>query len=77
VLQPFVFVDGGGVTLNEYPFAIGANRRTLKGGGIGLSWARAQDFQVKLTLAARIGSQRAISDTDERTRGWVQAIKYF
>jgi hemolysin activation/secretion protein len=77
VLQPFLFADAGGVTINANPFATTANRRQLAGGGIGVSWARANDFQLKLTVATRIGSQRAISDNDERTRGWVQAIKYF
>ena len=77
VLQPFVFVDAGGVTLNETPFAAGTNRRNLAAGGIGLSWARANDFQLKLTVATRIGAERVLSDTDERTRGWLQAIKYF
>jgi len=77
VLQPFAFVDAGGVTINEKPFAATTNKRTLAGGGIGLSWARANDFQVKLTVATRIGNERVVSDTDERTRGWLQAIKYF
>jgi hemolysin activation/secretion protein len=78
VVQPFAFVDAGGVTINEQPFIAGANnRRHLAGGGIGLSWARANDFQVKLTLATRIGTQPATADTDRHTRGWVQAIKYF
>ncbi len=69
VLQPFAFVDAGGVTLNENPFAAGNNRRNLAGGGLGLSWARANDFQVKLTVARRIGSERVLSDSDDRTRG--------
>ena len=77
VLQPFAFVDAGGVTLNENPFAAGNNRRNLAGGGLGLSWARANDFQVKLTVARRIGSERVLSDSDDRMRGWLQAIKYF
>lgn len=77
VLQPFAFVDTGGVMLSENPFAAGTNRCNLAGGGLGLSWARANDFQVKLTVATRIGSERVLSDTDDRTRGWLQAIKYF
>lgn len=78
VLQPFMFVDAGGVTINQSPFAASANTRHLAGGGIGLSWTRANDFQVKLTLATRIGNQASVSsDTDRHTRGWVQAIKYF
>jgi hemolysin activation/secretion protein len=74
VLQPFVFIDTGGVTVN-----VGQpDTRHLTGGGLGLSWVRASDFQVKLTVATRLGSEHsAASDTDQRTRGWVQAIKYF
>lgn len=78
VLQPFLFADGGSVKINEQPFLAGAsNWRHLAGGGIGLTWAKANDFQVKLTLATRIGTQRALSDTDRHTRGWLQGIKYF
>ena len=77
VLQPFAFVDAGSITLNESPFAIGVNRRHLAGGGLGLAWARSNDFTVKFSVATRIGSQPAVSDTDRHTRGWLQAIKYF
>jgi hemolysin activation/secretion protein len=79
VLQPVAFVDTGGVTINENPFIVGVpNTRHLTGGGLGLTWVRANDFQVKLTVATRLGSEHsASSDTDQKTRGWVQAIKYF
>ena len=36
VLQPFVFVDAGGVTISQNPFAVTSNKRRLAGGGIGL-----------------------------------------
>jgi hemolysin activation/secretion protein len=79
VLQPFVFFDVGGVTINQYPFVANqANRRTLSGAGFGLNWLKTNDFQVKLTVATRVGSQASVSsDTDRHTRGWVQVIKYF
>jgi hemolysin activation/secretion protein len=79
VWQPFAFVDTGGVTLNENPFLVGVpNTRHLTGAGLGLTWVRASDFQVKLTVATRLGSEHSVSsDTDQKTRGWVQAIKYF
>lgn len=65
-------------THNENPFAVGQNTRHLSGGGIGLSWVKAADFQVKLTLATRMGNKPSTSShTDRHTRGWVQAIKYF
>jgi hemolysin activation/secretion protein len=78
-LQPFAFVDAGGVTINENPFIVGApNSRHLSGAGVGLTWVRASDFQVKLSVATRLGSEHSTAtDTDQRTRGWVQAIKYF
>jgi hemolysin activation/secretion protein len=79
VLQPVAFVDTGGVTINENPFIVGTpNTRHLSGGGLGLTWVRASDFQIKLTVATRLGSEHSTaSDTDQRTRGWAQAIKYF
>jgi hemolysin activation/secretion protein len=78
VLQPFVFVDSGGVTINQNPFVAGVNSRHLSAGGLGLMWTAAGDYQVKLTLATRLGNQPSVaSDTDRHTRGWVQAIKYF
>jgi len=77
-LQPFVFVDAGGVTISENQFAPGQNTRNLSGAGAGLTWVRARDFQVKLSLATRLGSEPSTaSDKDQHTRGWVQAIKYF
>jgi hemolysin activation/secretion protein len=77
VLQPFVFVDAGGVKTNEKPYISGTNRRHLSGAGAGITWAKSGDWQVKLTLATRLGNQPAASDTDRRTRGWVQVIKSF
>ena len=78
LLQPFVFVDSGAVTINENPFAAGNNRRHLSAAGIGLSWVKAADFQVKFTLATRLNDKPSLSsDTDRHTRGWVQAIKFF
>jgi hemolysin activation/secretion protein len=79
VLQPFVFFDTGGVAINQYPFITSqVNRRILSGAGFGLTWMKASDFQVKLTLATRVGAQASVSsDTDRHTRGWVQVIKYF
>ena len=79
VWQPFAFVDAGAVTINENPFLVGVpNTRHLSGAGLGLTWVRASDFQVKLTVATRLGSEHSTStDTDQKTRGWVQAVKYF
>jgi hemolysin activation/secretion protein len=78
-LQPFAFVDAGFVTVNENPFIVGApNDRRIAGGGAGLTWVRARDFQLKLSVATRLGHEASTaSDKDVHTRGWVQAVKYF
>lgn len=78
-LQPFAFVDAGFVTVNENPFIVGApNDRRIAGAGAGVTWVRARDFQIKLSLATRLGKEPSTaSDKDVHTRGWVQAIKYF
>lgn len=78
VLQPFIFVDAGGVTLNENPFTAPPNTRHLKGAGMGVTWLRARDFQVRAMIATRLGREPSVSsDTDRHTRGWLQAVKYF
>ena len=78
-LQPFVFIDAGRVTVNENPFIVGtANYRRLAGAGAGVTWVRARDFQLKLSVATRLGSEPSTAaGTDHHTLGWVQAIKYF
>jgi hemolysin activation/secretion protein len=78
VWQPFLFADTGEVRVNENPFAITENRRRLSGGGVGLTWSHANDWQVRLALANRIGRQPSVaSDTDRHARGWVQVAKRF
>jgi hemolysin activation/secretion protein len=78
-LQPFVFVDAGRVTVNENPFIVGSpNYRRLGGAGAGVTWVRARDFQLKVSVATRLGSEPSTAaGTDHHTLGWVQAIKYF
>jgi hemolysin activation/secretion protein len=78
VVQPFVFVDAGRVTINTTPFAATPNRRDLAGAGAGVAWSRPNDFQVKLSVARRLGSQPATaSDRDSRSRGWIYLSKQF
>jgi hemolysin activation/secretion protein len=72
-----LFVDFGGVKINEKAFVSSANQRHLAGGGIGVSWYKAKNFHVQLTLAARLGHERVTSDADRRVRGWLQVAKAF
>ena len=76
VVQPFVFVDTGRVTINRNAFAAGANKRGLDSVGLGVTWLRAGDFQVKATWARR-GKEAATSDTDAKSRAWIHLVKYF
>ena len=78
VIQPFVFADAGRVVVNTTPFIASPNRRDLAGAGAGISWSRSNDFQVKLTLARRLGSQPSTaSDSDRKGRGWIYLSKQF
>ncbi len=76
-MQVAGFLDTGEVTLNEEPFAAVANRRRLSGGGVSLSWTKANDFALRLAVARRIGNEPATAGSDSRTRAWLQAIKNF
>jgi hemolysin activation/secretion protein len=75
--QTAVFLDTGEVRINENPFNAQPNRRRLSGGGLGIEWSQASNFSLRLAVAQRIGNQRATAGSDDRTRGWLQAIKYF
>lgn len=71
------FVDAGEVRINENPSGGQANQRRLSGGGLGLEWSQPANFGLRLAIAHRIGDERATAGSDDRTRAWLQAIKYF
>lgn len=71
------FLDTGEAKLSEVPFSATPNSRRLSGGGVGVNWAKADDFALNLAIAHRIGSASATSGDDDDTRGWLLAIKYF
>lgn len=76
-LQAFGFVDVGAVTINKDPWAPGDNRRTLSGAGVGLTWAQANNFMVKVSYAMKLGDEEATSAPDRDGRVWVQLSKFF
>ncbi|THD79394.1 MAG: ShlB/FhaC/HecB family hemolysin secretion/activation protein [Phenylobacterium sp.] len=76
-VQTFVFVDDGSVRLNKSPWVAGPNTRTLSAAGVGVSWANAHGLMIKVTYAARLGSERATSAPDRSGRVWVQVTQYF
>lgn len=78
IVQPFLFMDAGSVRINENPFGAAANKRNLAGAGLGVTWSNVNDFQVRLSIATRVGNAvSSASDTDRHTRGWVQLAKSF
>lgn len=76
---PFVFYDAarGRIARDPTPYD-GANRHSLRGYGIGVSWSRAGNFSINATLAWRDGTRPAQTDGGGRNpRLYVQAQKAF
>ncbi len=76
-LQLVGFVDTGSVTVNHTPWAVGPNRRTLSGAGLGVTWTEPNNFAVRAYYARKLGSTAATSAPDASGRFWIQAVKYF
>jgi hypothetical protein len=84
-----VFYDAGRVTLvrSPYPGALAAgaaNKYTLQGAGVGVSWRPMAKTVASLQVATKIGSNPARAangddsdGTSSRTRAWVQIARYF
>lgn len=78
-LTPFVFYDAarGKLARDPTPFD-GVNRLSLRGYGVGVSWARPGNFAINATLAWRDGTRPAQTDGGGRNpRLYVQAQKAF
>jgi hemolysin activation/secretion protein len=78
-LTPFVFYDAarGKLARDPTPFD-GVNRLSLRGFGVGVSWARPGNFAINATLAWRDGTRPAQTDGGGRNpRLYVQAQKAF
>jgi len=78
-LTPFAFYDAahGKILRNPTPFD-GANGRSLRGYGVGLSWSRPGNFSINATLAWRDGTRPAQTDGGGRNpRLYVQLQKAF
>jgi hemolysin activation/secretion protein len=76
-LQLVGFVDSGSITLDKSPWSAGSNQRNLSGIGVGLNWFAADNFQVRLAYAHKLGDEAARSAPDANDRLWLQAVKYF
>ncbi len=76
-LGVFGFVDTGFVRNNAYPFSAESNHRRLSGAGIGVTLAKAQDYEVRVVYAHKLGNATAVADTDHAGRVWLQLTKAF
>lgn len=78
-LTPFVFYDAARGKLARDPALFdGVNRLSLRGYGVGVSWARPGNFAINATLAWRDGTRPAQTDGGGRNpRLYVQAQKAF
>jgi len=76
---PFVFYDAARGKISRDPFLTDTfNANSLRGFGLGLSWARAGSFSINATLAWRDGTRPAQTDGGGRNpRLYVQAQKAF
>ena len=78
-LTPFVFYDAarGKIVRHPTPFD-GENTHSLRGYGIGVSWARPGNFSINATIAWRDGTRPAQTDGGGRNpRLFVQLTKAF
>jgi len=71
------FVDNGHVTINQHPWYVGSNSRTLSSVGVGATWDTPGDFSVRTYYAHKLGSESALSAPDRSGRFWIQGVKYF
>jgi hemolysin activation/secretion protein len=71
------FIDAGKVRINHTPFAAGDNRRRLAAVGVSLDCPLPADFQLRGSLAWKLGTRDASSDRDRGMRAWLSATRYF
>jgi len=72
-LEPYGFIDAGGVRINRRPWTAGINRRQLEGAGIGVRWASG-GWSADLAAAWRLGDKTPLSEpAADRLRLWATA----
>lgn len=71
------FVDYGTVKINRHAYLPGPERRNLSAIGMSMLWSLPENWQVKASVARKLGSEVAQSDSDSTVRAWLQAMKGF
>ncbi len=91
LIQLVGFIDTGHITLNKNPwptwYGTNPNLRnsyTLSGAGIGVNLTKAGDYAVRASLAAKMGGNPGrsatnmdVDNTNDSSRFWLQAVKWF
>jgi len=71
------FLDAEHLTVNKSPWAAGGNSATLRGAGVSLSWAGADGWAAKASVAARFGGLPALVPDSSTVRAWAELSKGF
>jgi hemolysin activation/secretion protein len=76
-LQGVGFIDSEHVTINRTEWVPGPNSATLDGAGIGLTWSWPGQWEAKASIAAPLGSTRALTGASNSARAWLALNKAF
>lgn len=71
------FIDHGQAQLNDAPWSASDNHRDLTGAGVGLNIDALARWNLKASVAWRLGDERPASDSDKSPRAWLYAATHF
>jgi hemolysin activation/secretion protein len=71
------FIDYGAVKINRNAFLPGPENRHLSAFGMSMLWNLPENWQVRASVARKLGSEAAQSDSDSTVRAWLRAMKGF
>lgn len=75
--QPLAFFDAQHVTVNKNSWTRGKNDATLRGAGLGVDWANADQWSAKTYVAARLGEAPELAGRTSQTHIWLEISKGF
>lgn len=76
-LRLAAFVDAASVKLNERPWTARANRGTVAGAGLGLSWQHPSGWGSNLAIATPVGGHPDFVARPSAVRAWADVSKRF
>jgi hemolysin activation/secretion protein len=76
-LQGLAFWDGARLTVNQHPWAAGANSATLSGAGVGLDWTGLRHWRARTYLAVPLGSPPVLVGASDSARVWTELAYRF